>query len=152
MFKKKRKLRKLRNRVNAGKKIVLFSLYFFSISAAAGGGYYFLLQHTEQSLPYVSPLASVKGMKTEAAKDDNHVLIEKQLKAKHIPFNSVKAEDDKYIITLQDDAKVTFSAKKDIMTQISSLQFILSRLTMEGKLFSQLDLRFEKPVITLKGK
>ena len=95
---------------------------------------------------YVSPLASVKGLTTDA----NQSHIEKLLKEKHIRYQSIEPDDETYMLMLQDDQQVVFSAKKDITVQISSLQFILSRLTMEGKEFSRLDLRFEKPVIVLK--
>ena len=71
------------------------------------------------------------------------------LNKKQIAFTSIKKQDDSYIVTLQDNSKVTFSSQKDIMTQIASLQYILSHLTMEGRQFSSLDLRFDQPVIVL---
>lgn len=61
-----------------------------------------------------------------------------------------REKDGSYNVVLEKGGVVTFGPQKDIMAQIASLQYILSHLTMEGKLFSQLDLRFEKPVIKLR--
>ena len=67
-----------------------------------------------------------------------------------IVFHSVLSEDDTYLVKLGEDQIVVFSAKKNLENQISSLQFILSRLTMEDREFSRLDLRFDKPIIVLE--
>lgn len=56
---------------------------------------------------------------------------------------------DTYVITLPDNGEVIIK-KQDLLRQISSLQFVLSRLTMEGKRFLRLDLRFEHPVIVMR--
>jgi hypothetical protein len=77
--------------------------------------------------------------------------LEKLLKEQKISYTKIsKAPDETYIITLNDDEEALVTFKKDIHQQISSLQFILSRLTMEGKQFTRLDLRFDKPVIVAK--
>ena len=77
-------------------------------------------------------------------------LLKKALKDKSIGFSSVELKDSLYIITMEDNELVTLSAKKDIITQISSLQFVLSRLTMEGRQFRTLDLQYDKPIIVFK--
>lgn len=58
--------------------------------------------------------------------------------------------DYSYIVRFKDGEEVIFSSKKSLDPQVTSLQFMLSRLTIEGKRFVRLDLRFDKPVITLK--
>jgi hypothetical protein len=48
---------------------------------------------------------------------------------------------------LSNKSEIFLTRDKDINPQLASLQFILSRLTMEGKGFRSLDLRFDKPII-----
>ncbi|MEK7571667.1 MAG: hypothetical protein AAB553_05330 [Patescibacteria group bacterium] len=146
MFKRKRNLRKLKHQGRKLRGIIVLFLIILLASFFAGVSYYFLVLSKKNTVLYVSPLASVKGLTTDA----NQSHIEKLLKEKHIRYQSIEPDDETYMLMLQDDQQVVFSAKKDITVQISSLQFILSRLTMEGKEFSRLDLRFEKPVIVLK--
>lgn len=72
------------------------------------------------------------------------------LKQKNIIFLEVSiASDSSYVIHLLDKKEVVISSQKDISQQISSLQVILTRLTMEGREYKRLDLRFDKPLISL---
>lgn len=74
--------------------------------------------------------------------------IEDILSKNNIPFEKIKiATDSSYIIFLKDDGEVIMSSKKSIQSQVSSLHLILSRLTIEGKKFKRLDLRFERSII-----
>lgn len=99
---------------------------------------------------YVSPLARV-GFTAGSQKNTKIEQLKKGLQEEKILYTSIKNGDDHtYIVTLGDGGEVTFSSQKDIIDQIASLQYILSHLTMERKLFTRLDLRFEKPVIVLK--
>jgi hypothetical protein len=84
--------------------------------------------------------------------DENYKAnLEKVLQEKKVDYKVVsKLQDGSCIIKLTDGSIVIISSLKDINKEISSLQFILKRLTMEGKEFTKLDLRFEKPVITFK--
>jgi hypothetical protein len=77
--------------------------------------------------------------------------LEEILQKNNISYSKVsRLEKTSYLIKLSDDKEIIISSQKDINKQISSLQFILSHFTMEGKEFSKLDLRFDKPVIILK--
>lgn len=77
--------------------------------------------------------------------------LEKLLKENKIAYKSIsRLNDGSYQIILDDAEIAIVSSRKDINSQISSLQYVLSRLTMEGKTFSRLDMRFDKPVIVLK--
>jgi hypothetical protein len=84
--------------------------------------------------------------------DENYrANLEKALQEKKIDYTRIyNQKDGSCIIKLTDGSLVIISSQKDINREISSLQFILKRLTMEGKEFTKLDLRFEKPVITFK--
>lgn len=73
-----------------------------------------------------------------------------ELKKNNILFNSViPASDSSMVIQLSDGKEVVLSGQKNINEQISSLQLILTRLTMEGREYERLDLRFDKPIISL---
>ncbi|HVA96417.1 MAG TPA: hypothetical protein VND99_02070 [Candidatus Acidoferrales bacterium] len=98
---------------------------------------------------YISPLPSMHAV--QAAEDDKkYSELQAGLTKDQIDYAEITHGNNAYVVTLQNDGKVTFSTQKDIMSQIASLQYILSHLTMEGRQFSMLDLRFDKPVIVLK--
>ncbi len=132
------------------KKIIGFGLIGLgSIFAIAAGTFYVFTVQMNKPL-YVSPLASMKFVQA-SEKDMKLETLKKQLEKEHIAYTKIeKPDEESYIVELKQGGLVTFSSQKDIIAQIASLQFILSHLTMEGKLFSRLDLRFEKPVIVLK--
>ncbi|MBA3723267.1 MAG: hypothetical protein H0W89_00030 [Candidatus Levybacteria bacterium] len=139
-----------RKQKRAAKKIVLFCLVIAGMVSAVGAGTFYYIT-IEMSKPlYVSPLASMKF--AQASQKDNQVeLLKRELQKEQIAYTKIeKTAKDVYIVTLKQGGAVTFSGQKDIIKQIASLQFILSHLTMEDKLFSRLDLRFEKPVIVPK--
>lgn len=77
--------------------------------------------------------------------------IDRQLRKKSIAYDQIiSAEGNNFIITLADNKEVIFSGNKDIFLQVSSLQLVLSRLTIEGKRFKRLDFRFDKPIIVVE--
>lgn len=97
----------------------------------------------------ISPLASNVTAASFYEEEGKTDLIRSELQKRKIAIQSIHQEGDSYRIILDNDAEVVLSAKRDLTRQISSLQFILQRLTMEGRLFSRLDLRYDKPVIVL---
>lgn len=52
------------------------------------------------------------------------------------------------IVSLKDNGVIYLSEEK-YAEELPSLQLIISQLTMEGKRFKRLDLRFERPIIVL---
>jgi len=73
------------------------------------------------------------------------------LKKNNIAFQDVSLPSDAYLmVTLTTGEEIIFSAQKSLELQISSLQLIVSRLTIEGKRFSRLDFRFDEPIIILR--
>lgn len=65
-----------------------------------------------------------------------------------ISYTSISSYGDgSMLIKLENGEEVLLSSKKSLETQVSSLQLILSRLTIEGKRIAKLDLRFDNPVI-----
>ncbi len=82
--------------------------------------------------------------------DDTTREIEKGLKEQKIAYKEVKkAANASHKVVLSSGEEVLLSDTKDLSSQLSSLQVIISRLTMEGKRFSKLDLRFDRPAIVL---
>ncbi len=75
--------------------------------------------------------------------------LEQTLKGANINFSNIKSNNDgSYSITLSDGGEVILSSKKDLKAQLSSLQLILSRLTIEGKKLKIVDFRYDRPVIS----
>lgn len=96
------------------------------------------------------PVNTSSGLQVLFGKDPNKELKTLLVKNK-IEFLSVNQSPDySYVVKFKDGEEAIFSSKKSLDLQVASLQFVLSRLTIEGKRFVRLDLRFDKPVITLK--
>ena len=75
--------------------------------------------------------------------------IQKILKEKKISYRSIATSKDlTYRVVLDKDSEVIIDPKKDVETQLSSLQLILSALKIEGKAFKRLDFRYQKPIIS----
>lgn len=81
-------------------------------------------------------------------KNTNRSEINDLLQESGIAFTSVEsANDSSYLVNLKDGGQVIITQNKNVQNQISSLQLILSRLTIEGKRFKSLDFRYDKPVV-----
>ena len=100
----------------------------------------------------ISPLSKNQKIILEKNNTDkSYKDLVKSLTDAHISFMSIsKASDSAYIVRLTKDKEVIFSKKLGVSAQVSSLQLIQSRLTIEGKDFSRLDFRFSNPIIVLK--
>jgi hypothetical protein len=89
----------------------------------------------------ISPLAKSKVSRL--------VNLENELSKNQISFSAASAnQDGSYTIKLLTGGEVILSSKKDIGSQLSSLQLMLSRLTIEGKKLKTLDFRFDNPVVS----
>ena len=138
-----------RKRKRVVKKIIFFSMVLFTtLLASAGGSYYYFVLRTQKPHAVLGQ-QTVRPTQSELS-DKIYTELQDGLEKDQITYTSLTTGNDSYILTLQDGGKVTFSSQKDIMTQIASLQYILSHLTMEGRQFSSLDLRFDQPVIVIK--
>ena len=89
--------------------------------------------------PIISPLA-----KSKSSQASN---LETLLIKTKITFVSISRSLDYYTVEISDGGQIFISSKKDLISQISSLQLVLNRLTIEGKRIKSLDFRFDKPVI-----
>ncbi|MBI2028518.1 MAG: hypothetical protein HYT07_02800 [Candidatus Levybacteria bacterium] len=128
---------KQRKSRNYRKKIIWYFLYLFVLGLLVFSYYYFNLS---KNGTFISPLA-----KSNNKTQDN---VEKKLKESSIPYSEIESNSDSsYTITSDQGGEIILSSKKDLDTQISSLQRILRELTMRGKGFKNIDFRFEKPVV-----
>jgi hypothetical protein len=100
-------------------------------------GYYLNLYYPD----ILSPLARERFYGT--------LKIEQALTKANIKFIKVARQnkDLSFEVILSEQEEVIFSSKKDIQSQIASLQLITKRLTIEGKRFKSLDFRYDKPLI-----
>jgi len=148
---KKKSIPRKRNRYI--KKVFFISLISLGIIIVLSGVAYYLVTVKFKKPLYISPLPTMPFVQSSQSDQSDRKLpeLQKELKKNRIDYTKVsKDKDSSYIVTLQNGSSVIFSSQKDISVQITSLQYILSHLTMEGRQFSRLDLRFEKPVIVVK--
>ncbi|MBI4079206.1 MAG: hypothetical protein HY429_02825 [Candidatus Levybacteria bacterium] len=98
-------------------------------------------------LSYISPLP-LALLEREESRNDRQREFEQLLKQENIPVKSVTKLSDSYLVQLKSGVEVIFSLAKPLQSQVSSLQLILTKLTIKGKGIAQVDLRFDKPTIT----
>ena len=119
------------------KKLSIF-LIILGLSLIATSLFYFAFLEKEPL--YLNPLSRNQTSK--------NYQIEKILSEKKISYISVVTSSDlSYIIKLNGESEVIIDPNKDIREQLSSLQLIISQLTIEGKKFESLDFRYQKPFI-----
>mgnify|MGYP001792667150 CR=1 FL=1 len=130
------------------KKLIIFLILIISTLIGAMSLFFYIwISHRPL---FISPLPKSYNISAVREQNDAVDIIKKDLKGKNIEFGQVSNNGNYYKVILKDKSEVIFSKEKDIKGQIASLQFILTKLTMEGKLFVRLDLRYDKPVIKLK--
>lgn len=135
MFRQRRLLKK--EKLNVKIKLIFVACAVLLIAVIGFEFLYFNFANVS----VISPLA-----KNKLSKLNN---LENQLSKAKILFTSVSASaDGSFAIQLQDGGEVILSSKKDIGSQLSSLQLILSSLTIEGKRLKILDFRFDNPVVS----
>lgn len=138
MFARKRKLKKEGRYWNFKNAIALL-LFAVGISLFSSFVYiHFFLK----SNFYINPLSPNKSYSTQNIGDKLH--------EKNIEFKNINQGNGFVRVVLKDDSEVIFSSKKDVGTQVSSLQLTLGRLTIEGKKLKTLDFRFDNPVISFR--
>lgn len=129
---KKQKKHNFRKRLAVG-------IFFVGLMVSVAALFYFaFLQKPTEFLNPLSKDQTSAGIK-----------IAEMLKEKNIAYKSVSTSKDlTYKILLSKDSEVIIDPKKSIELQLSSLQLILKRLKIEGKMFRRLDFRYQKPIIS----
>lgn len=150
-------VKKIQKRRGSSKKTVIIQIIIiFLISFLSLFGY-FAASSDFFGKKIISPVPLAKSYDKSminAIKNINQSDLEKlktDLLKNNISFVDISASSDGSLnVLLSSDQNVIFSPKKDIDFQISSLQLIMSRFTIEGRRFSRLDFRFDKPVISVE--
>jgi cell division septal protein FtsQ len=135
MFRQRRLLKREKLRVKV--KLVFVLLVVLLITAIGLEFLYFNFT----SVSVISPLAKSKSSKLAN--------LESELSRAKVVFSSVAVNSDgSFAVKLLDGGEVILSSKKDVGSQLSSLQLMLASLTIEGKKLKVLDFRFDNPVVS----
>lgn len=130
------------------KRILLLSLLSGVIGMVCIGIGYVVLIHEPA---FISPLPFLRSLGLASDQDNGQKTIATFLKDHSIDYKDItQSGTSTYIVKTNDGGSVYMTKNKNVPEQLSSLQRIVSRLTMEGKKFSRLDLRYDKPVIVLQ--
>lgn len=129
------------------KLIIIFIFFSFSITFISYIAYRYI-----KNINYISPLPLLN--KTEPFFIENQSFeneLKYMLNKQKIPYLYVYADkSSSYVVKLQTGEDILFNLSKSLDSQVSSLQLIYNRLKIEGKEFSKLDLRFDRPIILSK--
>lgn len=127
------------------KKLFLFGGFGLFLILCLTGFFIFTTFVMPQAL-FVSPLSANASNGDKSMTKDQ---VKKLISDRRIGVDSVVVTPDStFLVKLTDKGEVLLSPDKDMTQQVASLQVILTRLTMEGKRFKRLDMRFDKPVIS----
>lgn len=91
-----------------------------------------------------------KEITTPLPKNDPTFEIEEILRQKNIKFEDNAISSGSAILvklTPPQDIEVWFDSRKDLSVQVSSLQIILNKFTIEGRKARKVDLRFSDPLV-----
>jgi hypothetical protein len=133
----KRRLKKERSKYRIRTLLILLICFSLLIVAAE----YLYLNFSFGRTTFISPIGKVGKSKVAA--------LESILDKKNIAFTLANINSDgSFTVELRDGGELILSAKKDLDNQLSSLQLILSRLTIEGKKLKKLDFRYDNPVVS----
>jgi len=144
----KKKITRKRNREykKVFHKLILFIIIFgvtLTLLMISFGG------DTHKLLSPISYILDVKGVNVPQTKST--IELKKALNDKKIIFSEIKVSSTgAYLVKLKTGEDVVLSSKKDLGKQLSSLQVIYSRLTMEGRGVRKLDFQYDKPVVVFK--
>lgn len=147
----KRKITRKRNREwrKFFKKVALF-LIVFGITLTS-----LTLLTRNNNTGLLSPLSFAKSLGQKQGGGEEESLdttkLKKALAEKKFAFSDIKVSSDgAYMVKLKTGEQLILSSKKDLTKQLSSLQVIYSRLTMEGRGVRSLDFRYDKPIVVFK--
>jgi cell division septal protein FtsQ len=133
----RRRLKKERSKYRI--RILFILLLFLSLFIVTVE--YLYLNFSFGRVTFISPIAKINESKL--------VFLESALDKKKIAFLSASLNlDNSFTVELKEGGEIILSSKKDLESQLSSLQLILSRLTIEGKKLKKLDFRYDNPVVS----
>ena len=137
MFQRKRQLKKEKSKGRI--RFIVLGFLLLVVLVLAFELLYFYSPFKKST--YLSPLSKDKVSEV--------TLLQEKLTKEKISFTNITASSDaSLIVRLKEGSVVILSSKKDIESQISSLQLMLARLTIEGKKLKVLDFRYDNPVVS----
>jgi len=144
--------RKVRNKARNVARIMLFEVLAVCVLVVLSTCLYVVVvQGVFTKHTFLSPLATYSATKHTTHIPANYASeLAKEAASYQIQLKDITQDNDQIIARLSTGEEVLFSIKKPTAIQLSSLQLILSRLTIEGKGFTRIDLRFDHPVIQMK--
>lgn len=142
MFTKKRVRKKNLPRVQKRRKRSFFIVAGATIVLSIGA---IGLAYATQERPSILSPLSPDAVASEGSVVD---AVRREMAKMNIHPESVRSSSGEIQVLLSNNQMVIMSPNQDVSSQLASLQVITTRLTMEGKRFSRLDLRFDKPVIS----
>lgn len=146
MWSTKRLLKKEKRHYNKKKVLSVSILCGFIGTILIAGGVFVLSKEPV----FTSPLPLLRTFGASTDKNEEKAKIENFLLKNHIPYEKLQQTGSSDFIFQTSSGVIIMTSNHDLSEQLTSLQRILSRLTMEGKKFVRLDLRFDKPVIVLQ--
>ena len=135
--------RKQRNR----KQLLLRIYIVIGVLILGGMSGFFVSQQLFFQSGYLSPLSQIIVSAVETSEESAVDTITAQFTKEEMEISSIKKQDHLYFVLLTSGEEIVISSQKDIDSQISSLHFIIKRLTMEGRRIKKLDMSFDKPVV-----
>lgn len=130
------------------KKILLASFLAFAIYVATFSALFFTNRFFFHKQALIKPLPTL-AIQNPVAIENAASALEKLLSAGNISYTSIQiASNSSVLITLKTGEQILFDETKKLDEQITSLQLIMRQLTIEGKRFTRIDLRFDNPVVS----
>lgn len=144
---RRNKRQKIRHPVSGKTKLMRLGLILVPFVA---GGALFALWYFQEPLMYALKLKKEQPVVKPVVVSNTIGELEFALRKEGLTFEPIKRSTGsaRLYTTLQDGPTVVFSDSKNPQAQVSSLQLILTRLTIEqGKNAKLIDMRFNKPVV-----
>lgn len=121
------------------KKLVFACLLILFLVGLGGWG---VVKRVDLSLDF-SPQPLIEPLGAPSKEEE----LTKKLAEVGLVPESLIFDKEEVVASFSAGPTVLFSASKDLRGQVASLQFILSRTKIEGKIPLKIDLRFEKPIL-----
>jgi len=138
MFRRRLKKEKSKYRLK------IFFVVLLVLSATVIISEYLLTHFAFGRTVYISPVAKSSNSHLSSSNSLENLLTQNKIDYDAV---SVGSDGTSYTVNLTAGGEVILSSKKDLGSQLTSLQLILSRLTIEGKKLKTLDFRFDNPVV-----
>ncbi len=124
-------------------------MFLVLISAAVIIGIFLIFIAIKSILPFVNSSNNNSKIIDPVVKSAETSDIKKILESKNIDATSVvEATNSAYItVQIKDGPKVYFSRSKDTEWQVTSLQLMLTRLTIDNKKPTTIDMRYARPIV-----